>query len=69
VLPLASSLFVQSATGAGGFAAMIAVGAFIGQIGPAIKEEPDAALRRNAVIGGLSGLAIGLVILLSAIPW
>ncbi len=69
MLPIASSLFIQFATGAGGFAAMVAVGAFLGQIGPAIKEQSDTVLRRNAVIGGLSGLVIGLVILLSATPW
>jgi hypothetical protein len=67
--PFASSFFVQFATGAGGFAAMIAVGAFIGQVGSAIREEPDTTLRRSAVIGGLIGMGIGLVILLSAIPW
>jgi hypothetical protein len=68
VLPIASSLFLQFATGAGGFAAAIAVGAFIGQLRPALREESDSKVRRGAVRGGLGGMGLGaIVIFLSAI--
>jgi hypothetical protein len=57
-------------SGAGGFAAAIAVGAFIGQIPPSFVRSSDLARRRYTVVGGLFGLApmIGLI-LLSANRW
>lgn len=40
----------------------IAVGGFLGQAGPALRADRDEALRRAMAVGGLAGLAIGIVV-------
>lgn len=55
---LALASFTDFATGAGGIAATVAVGAFVGQIYPGLSEAPDARVRRDAVIGGIAGLIV-----------
>jgi ABC-type uncharacterized transport system permease subunit len=60
--------FSEFTLGAGGFAAAIAVGAFIGQVIPGLTGAPEPKLRRDTVIGGLLGMgAAAFVIFLSAI--
>jgi hypothetical protein len=65
-----ASFFTEFATGMGGVAATVAVGAFIGQIRPGLAEASDARVRREAVTGGVPGflLAAG-VFVLSAAVW
>jgi hypothetical protein len=59
--------FSEFALGSGGYAAAIAVGAFIGQVVPGLTGAPEKKLRRYTVVGGLAGMgAASLVILLSA---
>jgi hypothetical protein len=52
-------------TGAGGFAAAIAIGAFIGQGLDVLKPASDLVRRQRTAEGGLIGLAvmIGLILL------
>jgi hypothetical protein len=63
VLPVAFLTTYESLfSGAGGFAAAIAVGAFVGQCLSLFRPTTDTERRRYIAIGGLTGLAaiIGL---------
>jgi hypothetical protein len=46
----------------------IAVGGFLGHVGPSLRGDAESELRRATTIGGLLGLAIavGLVVLSAA---
>ena len=52
-------------TGAGGFAAAIAIGAFLGQAIDTLRPRSDLRRRRFIAVGGLSGFLtmIGLILL------
>jgi hypothetical protein len=62
VLPLAS-IADQFLGSAGGIAAAMAVGIFIGQARPSLDGEGDAAVRRGAAEGGIAALCIVLLVL------
>jgi hypothetical protein len=62
VLPTAFISFQSTTTATGGFAAAIAIGAFLGQAITAFGPESDGRRRRYIAIGGCAGFAamIGL---------
>jgi hypothetical protein len=70
VLPAALLSPDQIISGAGGFAAAIAIGAFIGQALDMVRPGTDLERRRWTAAGGFIGLVmmIGLI-LLSANGW
>jgi hypothetical protein len=57
-----ATIYSDFVTGIGGVAAMIAIGAFIGQISPGLAEAPDARVRRDAVLGGIGGIACAIIV-------
>jgi hypothetical protein len=61
--------FSEFALGAGGYAAAIAVGAFLGQVVPGFTGASETKLRHDTVVGGMGGFVVASVILLSAIRW
>jgi hypothetical protein len=65
VLPVAFISLGDLASAAGGLAAAIAVGAFIGQTLTAFGPGSDRRRRRDTAVGGLFGLAVmsGLILL------
>jgi hypothetical protein len=65
VLPALFISFQDATTGAGGFAAAIAIGAFLGQAFTAFRPGPDHKRRRDTAVGGFAGFAamIGLFLL------
>jgi hypothetical protein len=64
VLPAAFFSPTSLLTGAGGFAAAIAIGAFFGQVIAMVRWDSDEGRRRRTVEGGLGGLIviIGLIL-------
>lgn len=60
MLPAGSLLFSDAVAGSGFIAASIAIGGFIGQVGPALAREEDGSIRFAMTIGGLFGLAVAL---------
>jgi hypothetical protein len=64
VLPVAFLSPDGLLTGAGGFAAAIAIGAFFGQARAVLGSASDEDRRRNTAAGGLAGLMvmIGLIL-------
>jgi hypothetical protein len=62
---LSSGLLSQSTTIVGLMAGSIAVGGFLGHVGPSMSGESDSKVRRATTVGGLVGLgiAIGLIVL------
>jgi hypothetical protein len=68
VLP-AGSLVSDAATGFGLAAVMIAVCGFVGQVPAALKREDDQSIRVVTVIGGLVGLALALLVILTDSFW
>jgi hypothetical protein len=68
VLP-ADSLLNDAIAAAGFIAASIAVGGFIGQVGPALAREEDGAVRSAVTIGGLCGLGFALCTIIFAKAW
>jgi hypothetical protein len=70
-VPSAAYISVQDVTsGAGGLAAAIAIGAFIGQAFNSFSPSSDRKRRRDTATGGLAGFVVmsGLI-LLSANGW
>jgi hypothetical protein len=65
VLPVAFLSIQELTSLAGGFAAAIAVGAFVGQSISVFRPMTDRERRRYIAVGGFSGLAvlIGLFLL------
>jgi hypothetical protein len=70
VLPAALPGLDTLFSGAGGFAAAIAIGAFLGQAATSFVPSPDRKRRNAIAVGGLFGLLtmIGLIFL-SANGW
>jgi hypothetical protein len=64
VLPVAFFSVQELLSGAGGFAAAIAIGAFIGQARSGFSPSTDQERRRDMAVGGFIGLAalIGLIL-------
>jgi hypothetical protein len=64
VLPVAFLSPAGLLTGAGGFAAAIAIGAFLGQASAVLKSTSEDDRRRITAEGGLAGLIvmIGLIL-------
>jgi hypothetical protein len=53
--------FLNDAIAGSGFiAASIAIGGFIGQVGPTLAREEDRSVRSATTVGGLVGLAVAL---------
>jgi hypothetical protein len=52
-------------SGAGGFAAAIAIGVFLGQVRAVLSSTPEEMRRRETAVGGLIGFGvmIGLILL------
>jgi glucokinase len=66
-MPVVGDVMNDFSSGAGFLAAAIAVGGFIGHIGPALFGRSEERVRKATVIGGSSGLGVAvLVIVLSA---
>jgi len=61
VLPF-GSVIEDGATATGFMAAAIAVGGFLGHVGPVLWHRGEAAIRVGTVLGGLCGLAIALFV-------
>ncbi|HEX7278513.1 MAG TPA: hypothetical protein VF255_02710 [Solirubrobacterales bacterium] len=59
MLPV-GSLLNDAIAGSGFIAASIAIGGFIGQVGPTLAREEDRSVRSATTIGGLVGLAVAL---------
>jgi hypothetical protein len=55
-----ASLLNDAVAGSGFIAATIAIGGFIGQVGPALAREEDGAVRSATAVGGLCGLTVAL---------
>jgi len=68
VLPL-GSILGDAVAGSGFIAASIAIDGFIGQVGPALAREEDAALRSATTLGGLGGLAVALGVISLSNLW
>jgi len=70
VLPASFISFSDLTSGAGGLAAGVAIGAFIGQALSGLWPTTDQKRRRDTAVGGFAGLLamIGLI-LLSANGW
>jgi hypothetical protein len=68
VLP-AGSLFDDAIAVSGFIAASIAIGGFIGQVGPSLAREEDGAIRSATTIGGLCGLGVALGTIVFAKAW
>jgi hypothetical protein len=62
---LRATIFVDFATVAGGLAGAIAVMGFVFQAVPVLRGAGDSQVRWATAVGGLGGLLIGVVILLS----
>jgi hypothetical protein len=68
MLPL-GSLLGDAVAGSGFIAASIAIGGFIGQVGPALAREGDPALRSATTVGGLGGLAVAIGVTILSKLW
>ena len=64
ILPLAGVILDQSALAAGFLAAMIAIGGFLARAQALLGTDPQADVRRWTVVGGLTGLWFGSLIIL-----
>ena len=62
LLPTAGEVLNQSALITGVLAAALAVGAFIGRSQALLRNRPEPEIQRSTAIGGLQGLAIGLIL-------
>jgi hypothetical protein len=69
VLPVAFISVQELLAGAGGFAAAIAIGAFIGQVPSVIRPSTDAERRRDIAVGGFIGLGILIGLILYSGKW
>jgi F0F1-type ATP synthase membrane subunit c/vacuolar-type H+-ATPase subunit K len=56
-------------SGAGGFAAAIAIGAFVGQALDAVRPRSDLRRRRFIAAGGLIGFVGMIGLLLLSVKW
>jgi hypothetical protein len=56
-------------TGAGGLAAAIAIGAFIGQALGTLRQAPDLERRHQTAVGGFFGLAVMIGLILLSAKW
>lgn len=68
MLPV-GSILSEAATVVGFTAAMIAVGGFLGQVGPALTRKDDREVRAATVVGGLVGLVTAVAVIAVGAIW
>jgi hypothetical protein len=69
VLPVAFLTPQELLSGAGGFAAAIAVGAFLGQVQAIASSASEEERRKATALGGLAGLLAIIGLILFSISW
>ncbi|HEY2478577.1 MAG TPA: hypothetical protein VGI17_07590 [Solirubrobacterales bacterium] len=70
MLPVAFLTPEKLLSGAGGLAAAIAIGAFLGQILPSFRPSTEQRRHRDTAVGGLLGLVtMTILIFLSVSHW
>ena len=69
MLPAAFIPFQDLSSGAGGLAAAVAIGAFIGQVLSVAIAAPDEGRRELIAVGGLTGLLAMIGLILCSVKW
>jgi uncharacterized membrane protein len=62
----AGTLINDFASGVGLIAACIAVCGFLSQVPPALAKEDDKAVRAATVVGGVGGLVLAVILIVTA---